>query len=155
MVRMYDMLMKSGHFTANQNKSENLEAIDSVSELVALCEKDGFIPRYYVDGPQDKVDRTLQDLQGYTRSLVTEEMNLGTLIEQAVKQIQDDKEKEAQRDADAAGDEESFEADLFDEDNNAFVMNDEDYQGFKDLVEEDIDEDDEYFNSLLNNSEMI
>ena len=155
MVRMYDMLMKSGHFTANQNKSENLEAIDSVSELVALCEKDGFIPRYYVDGPQDKVDRTLQDLQGYTRSLVTEEMNLGTLIEQAVKQIQDDKEKEAQRDADAAGDEESFEADLFDEDNNALIMNDEDYQGFKDLVEEDADEDDEYFNSLLNNTEMI
>ena len=66
-----------------------------------------------------------------------------------------DKEKEAQRDADAAGDEESFEADLFDEDNNALIMNDEDYQGFRDSVEEDIDEDDEYFNSLLNNTEMI
>ena len=35
------------------------EYVDSVSEIVAICEKDGFIPRYYTDGPQDKVDRTL------------------------------------------------------------------------------------------------
>ena len=95
MIKMYDMMMKSGKFTALQNKNEKGEALDSVSEIVALCEKDGFIPRYYVDGPQDKVDRTLQDLQKYTRSLITEEMNLGNLIEQAVKQIQADKEKEA------------------------------------------------------------
>ena len=95
MIKMYDMMMKSGKFTALQNKNEKGEALDSVSEIVALCEKDGFIPRYYVDGPQDKVDRTLQDLQKYTRSLITEEMNLGNLIEQAVQQIQADKEKEA------------------------------------------------------------
>ena len=91
-----------------------------------MCEKDGFIPRYYVDGPQDKVDRTLQDLQKYTRTLVTEEMNLGNLIEQAVKQIQIDKEKEALRDADAAGDDDAFEAELFDEDNS--FLEDEDFQ---------------------------
>ena len=65
MIKMYDMMMKSGKFTASQNKSERGDAVDSVSEIVALCEKDGFIPRYYVDGPQDKVDRTLQDLQKY------------------------------------------------------------------------------------------
>jgi len=59
MVKMYDMLMKSGKFTAAQNKTESGNAVDSISELVALCEKDGFFPRYYVDGPQDKVDRTL------------------------------------------------------------------------------------------------
>jgi len=59
MVKMYDMLMKSGKFTAAQNKTESGNAVDSISELVMLCEKDGFIPRYYVDGPKDKVDRTL------------------------------------------------------------------------------------------------
>jgi hypothetical protein len=59
MIKMYDSLMKSGKFTAAQNKGENGDYIDSVSELVAMCEKDGFIPRYYVDGPQDKVDRTI------------------------------------------------------------------------------------------------
>jgi hypothetical protein len=88
MIKMYDALMKSGKFTAAQNKAENGDYIDSVSELVALCEKDGFIPRYYTDGPQDKVDRTIQDLQGYTRNLIMEEQNLGEMIEAAVRQIQ-------------------------------------------------------------------
>ena len=118
MIKMYDMLMKSGKFTAAQNKSESGNAVDSISELVMLCEKDGFFPRYYVDGPQDKVDRTLQDIQNYTHQLVVDEMNLGNLIENAVKQIQIDKEKEALRDADAAGDDDAFEAELFDEDGN-------------------------------------
>ena len=94
MVKMYDMLMKSGKFTASQNKAENGEVVDSISEIVAICEKDGFIPRYYTDGPQDKVDRTLQDLQAYTRTLITEEMNLGNLIENAVKQMSHEENKD-------------------------------------------------------------
>ena len=59
MSKVYDSLMKSGKFTAQQNKSEKGEYVDSISELVALCEKDGFIPRYYIDEPKDKVDRVL------------------------------------------------------------------------------------------------
>ena len=54
--------MKSGKFTAAQNKAESGEYVDSISELVAICESEGFIPRYYTDGPQDKVDRVLEDL---------------------------------------------------------------------------------------------
>jgi len=57
--KMYDMLMKSGKFTAAQNKTDSGNAVDSISELIAMCERDGFFPRYYTDGPQDKVDRTL------------------------------------------------------------------------------------------------
>jgi hypothetical protein len=56
---MYDMLMKSGRFTAAQNKEANGEFLDSISELVVICEKQGFIPRYYIDSPKDKVDRVL------------------------------------------------------------------------------------------------
>jgi hypothetical protein len=37
-VKMYDALMKSGKFTAAQNKAEQGEFIDSIGELVALCE---------------------------------------------------------------------------------------------------------------------
>jgi hypothetical protein len=59
MSKVYDSLMKSGKFTAAQNKAESGEFIDSIGELVALCEKEGFIPRYYIDEPNDKVDRTL------------------------------------------------------------------------------------------------
>ena len=148
MIRMYDVLMKSGKFTAAQNKSESGNAVDSICELVAMCERDGFFPRYYTDGPQDKVDRTLQDFQKYTSTLVTEEMNLGNLIEAAVKQIQQDKEKEAQIDAEAAGDDDSFEAELFNEDEKAFLQ-DEDFQELKDMIEEDTVDDEEYLASLL------
>jgi len=112
---MYDMLMKSGKFTAAQNKEANGEFLDSISELVLICEKQGFIPRYYIDSPKDKVDRVLQDLQGYTKTLVTEEMNLGVLIENAVKQIEKDKENEARQDADQASDEDFLENELFED----------------------------------------
>lgn len=153
-IKMYDMLMKSGKFTAAQNKTDSGNAVDSISELIAMCERDGFFPRYYVDGPQDKVDRTLQDLQKYTRTLVTEEMNLGNLIESAVRQIQLDKEKEAMRDADAAGDDDAFEAELFDEDEKAFLQ-DEDFQQLKELVDDEAMDDEEYIASLLDNDEIL
>ena len=153
MIKMYDMLMKSGKFTASQNKAESGEYVDSVGEIVAMCEKDGFIPRYYVDGPQDKVDRTLQDFQNYTRTLITEEMNLGNLIEQAVRQIQADKEKEALYDADAADDEAAFEADLFDEKQS--YMLDEDFSSLQQMIDEDIESDEEFLASLLDEEDMI
>ena len=127
MVKMYNELMKSGKFTAAQNKAESGEYVDSISELVALCEKDGFIPRYYTEGPQDKVDRVLQDLQSYTKTLVTEEMNLGNLIEKAVKQIELDRIKEAEESAEAADDEEMMENSLF-ADENETPLNDEDFE---------------------------
>jgi hypothetical protein len=153
MIKMYDMMMKSGKFTALQNKSERGEALDSVSEIVALCEKDGFIPRFYIETPNDKVDRTLQDLQKYTRSLITEEMNLGNLIEQAVKQIQSDKEKEATRDADAAGDDDAFEAELFDEDKS--FLEDEDFSALRQLVDDDVEDDEEFLASLIDDEDLI
>ena len=154
MVKMYDMLMKSGKFTAAQNKTESGNAVDSISELVMLCEKDGFIPRYYIDSPKDKVDRTLQDLQNYTRQLVTEEMNLGNLIESAVKQIQLDKEKEAEKEADAAGDDDAFESELFDEDKKAF-LNDEDFQQLQEFIEDEELSDEEYLQQLIDNDEEL
>ena len=121
MSKVYDQLMKSGKFTAAQNKADQGEFVDSISELVEICEKEGFIPRFYIDQPNDRVDETLLDIKKYTHTLVTEEMNLGNLIENAVKQIQADKEKEALQDADAAGDDDAFESELFDEDDHLHV----------------------------------
>ena len=134
MQKMYDSLMKAGKFTAAQNKAENGEAVDSISELVMMCEKDGFIPRYYVDSPKDKVDRVLQDLQEYTRSLITEETNIGNLIENAVKQIEIDKQKEAEMEADAASDEDILEDALFNNDINYIA--DGEFEEFNDFEEE-------------------
>ena len=112
MLKMYDSMMKSGKFTEAQNKAEKGEAIDSISELVAICEKEGFIPRYYTEGPQDKVDRVLQDLQTYTKTLVVEEMGLGAMIEKAAKQMQEDQQRKDSNDG-AEDDEQAMEDELF------------------------------------------
>ena len=132
MSRVYDQLMKSGKFTAAQNKAENGEYVDSVGELVMLCEKDGFIPRYYVDEPNDKVDQTLVDMKRYTHTLITEETNLGNLIEEAIKNNQKEDEADAASDDTDTGlldDEiEELEGQLHDEDfedYNEFLENEE------------------------------
>lgn len=130
--KVYDTLMKSAKFTAAQNKAESGEFVNAVSELVLLCEKEGFIPRYYVDGPQDKVDKTLEDLQRYTHTLVTEELNLGTLIEGALKQLQRDAEKEKDEDDD---DDDIDEDELFED--VEVLLEDNDFEEFNEFLEED------------------
>ena len=142
---MYDSLMKSGKFTAAQNKGQSGEAVDSLAELFAMCEEDGFIPRYYVDGPQDKVDRTLQDLQMYTKNLVEEETNLSNLIENAMRQIEKDKEKEAETDADAANDDDFLEQELFEEDS---PITDQDFAAFSDWEDEEEEQASELYKKL-------
>ena len=150
MSKVYDSLMKSGKFTAAQNKAESGEFIDSIGELVALCEREGFIPRYYIDEPNDKVDRTLQDLQSYTRDLINEETNLSAMIEHALREIEKDKENESKLESDdGTDDEEAFESSLFADDAEK-VLRDEDFTEFADF-EEELEEDDEAFlKSILN-----
>lgn len=131
MSKVYDSLMKAGKFTAAQNKADSGEYIDSVSELVRLCEEEGFIPRYYVDGPQDKVDKVLLDTQQYVRNLVTEEMGLGNLIENAAKLLKE--EQDAIRAMDNTDNEE--EDDLFNYDKEIVELTDDDYQDFRDNEE--------------------
>lgn len=143
MSKAYDSLMKSGKFTAAQNKGESGEFVDSIGELVALCEKEGFIPRYYTDGPQDKVDRTLQDLQQYTHTLVTEEMNLGNMIEASLREIVKDKEREANIDVEDSDEDE----DLFNYEHPE--LTEEDYQEYEDMKESERDKDEEMLNSIL------
>ena len=130
--KMYNSLMKSGSFTALQNKQEQQQGIDSIGEIVALCESKGFIPRYYVDTPKDKVDRVLQDMQEYTHSLIMEETNIGDLIENAVKQIQLDKERE--QNLEELSEEEAFEESLFSE--NKSYLTDNDFHEFSTFEEE-------------------
>ena len=151
MVKMYDSLMKSGKFTAAQIKSEQGEFVDSVSEIVALCEKEGFIPRYYVDGPQDKVDKVLLDTQHYVHNLVTEEMGLGNLIENAVKLLKEEKDNIAAAGAD--GMDEGAEDDLFDYDKEIIDLTDEDYQDFRDAEDEDAAFDEEFLKSFMEEEE--
>ena len=147
MSKVYDSLMKSGNFTAAQNKAESGEFVDSIGELVALCEREGFIPRYYVDEPQDKADRVLADLQSYTKTLIDEETNLTSMIEKALREIEKDKESEARVDEDD-DDDESFEEALF-ADNSEQLIRDEDHSAFTDFEDELAQQDELFMKSLF------
>lgn len=134
MSKVYDALMKSAKFTAVQNKAESGEFVNSISELVLLCEKEeGFIPRFYTDKPKDKVDETLADLRGYTNTLVTEEMNLGNLIESAVKALQ--RQAEQAEDEDIDDEDEILDMDTLDE------LKDSDFEDHYEFLEQEADED--------------
>lgn len=133
MAKMYDSLMKSGNFTAAQNKEQQGDFVDAVGALVAICEKDGFIPRFYVERSQDKVDQTLKDYQQYVHTLVTEDMNLGNMIESSLKEIMKDKEREAHIDVDDSSvddDDEIMDYNLPEE------LTEEDYNEYSDMIEE-------------------
>lgn len=144
---MYDAQMKAGKWTAAQNKTDDNELIDSIGELVAICEKDGFIPKYYIDNPKDKVDRVIQDMQIYTRELVTNELGLGNMIENALRAIEQEKEsiQEAGEYAEAL-ENSNEEEDLFDYDKN--VIEDEDFQEYYNKQEEMLKEDQDFYDSL-------
>ena len=86
--KVSESLRKSAKFTAAQNKEQKNDYVDSVGELVAMCERDGFIPRYATDIPQDKVDLTLKDMNSYVNKLVTQDLGFGQQIEDALKKIQ-------------------------------------------------------------------
>ena len=90
--RVYDSLRKSAKFTAAQNKEQKGDYVDSVGELVTMCEREGFIPRFATDIPQDKVDKTLKDMNNYLYKLVTQDLGFGQQIEDSLKKIQLQKE---------------------------------------------------------------
>ena len=147
MMKMYDQLMKSGKFTAAQNKAEQGEYVDSVGELVAICEKDGFIPKYYVDGPQDKVDRVIQDMQQYTHDLITDEVGLGPLIERAIQQMEEEKDSLLKNTGEI--DENKEEEELFDYKTDA-VLKDVDFAEFTEFEEEQEELNDKVLEELVN-----
>lgn len=122
--RVSESLRKSGKFTAAQNKENKQNFLDSIGELVVLCEREeGFIPRFCTDIPQDKVDLTLQDMNNYVKKLVTEDLGFGQQIETALKKIQ--LQNEFNKEASAKEAEEEAE--------NS-ELRDSDYQEFYDVV---------------------
>ena len=85
--RVYDTLRKSAKFTAAQNKQEKSDFIDSIGQLVAYCEKNGGqIPRYEIDTPYDIVDKIINDLKEYNKTLIYEDTALARQIQDYIKQ---------------------------------------------------------------------
>lgn len=84
LASVYDQLRKAGKFTEVQNKEEQERYLDSIGELVALCEREGGPIKEFIDPdeyPQDKIDFTIKDLKSYNYNLATNELNLGDLIQ--------------------------------------------------------------------------
>ena len=139
MSKVYDALMKSGKFTAAQNKAESGDFVDSIGELIELCEKQGYIERYYIESPKDRVDLTIADMQRYTKTLIEDETNLSVMVEKALREI--DKE-----DADSAANTEDSIVDDIDlslEDLET-TLKDKDFSDFEEFLERENAADNEY-----------
>lgn len=106
LAKVADSLRKSAKFTAQQNKEDKGDFVDSIGQLIAICEKDGFIPRFATDIPQDKVDMTLKDMNAYVHKLVTQDLGFGQQIEDSLRKImlQNEMNKEAEERQAAEGD---------------------------------------------------
>ena len=136
---VYDSLMKSGKFTAAQNKAESGEFVDSIGELIEMCEKQGYIERYYIESPKDRVDLTIADMQRYTRTLIEEETNLPLMVEKALREIdKEDKDNAANTEDEIVDDIEISLDDL------EATLKDKDFEDFDDFLEEEAAADADY-----------
>ena len=139
MSKVYDSLMKSGKFTAQQNKAETGDFVDSIGELIELCEKQGYIERYYIESPKDRVDLTIADMQRYTKTLVEEETNLSIMVEKALRDIEKEDEANAENTEDMIIDD----IDLSLEDLER-TLKDQDYVDFQEFLDEEAEADSNY-----------
>lgn len=139
MSKVYDSLMKSGKFTAQQNKAETGDFVDSIGELIEMCEKQGYIERYYIESPKDRVDMTIADMQRYTKTLVEEETNLSIMVEKALRDIEKEDKAEAENTEDMIIDD----IDLSLEDLEK-TLKDKDYSDFQDFLDEESEADADY-----------
>ena len=129
--RVSESLRKSAKFTAAQNKEEKNDFVDSVGELVSMCEREGFIPRFATDIPQDKVDLTLKDMNKYLYKLVTQDLGFGQQIEDALQKIKIQQEMQSNNDLNLNADADTEE--LIDQDYEDF------YQSVHNQKEQDLD----------------
>ena len=141
MSKVYDSLMKSGKFTAAQNKAESGDFVDSIGELIEMCEKEGYIERYYIESPKDRVDLTIADMQRYTRTLIEEETNLPIMVEKALREIEkEDKDNAANDETDIIDDIEISLDDL------EATLKDQDFSDFDDFLDEEAAADASFLN---------
>ena len=129
-----ESLRKSAKLTAAQNKEEKSNFVDSVGELVAYCEKHGgAIPNYDINTNPDIIDKVIEDLKVYTKSLITEDKALARQIEDYLKKREiADEQKEDRAKAKEQGLEQ-------------YELSDDDYEDYFEQIksEQTFDEEDE------------
>jgi hypothetical protein len=134
----YDALRKSAKFTEAQNKEGQTRYLDSIGELVALCEKEGgIIPQIPLpdDYPEDKIDFCIKDMKQYNYNLVTKELGLGNLIESYIEKLE-----QAKKDKAASEDMMNDNFILSAEDEEANAITDQEAEDFYQYLESEIEE---------------
>lgn len=104
---MYNKLMAQLSKTVGDKEEVGY---NSLSQLVAFIERNGYKPQFYDGVPRDEIDMMMDDIQGYLRDLVASEVNFEEMLERAI-------EKKRKRDNPKAEIEE-VEAEWGDEDDN-------------------------------------
>lgn len=133
--RVYDMLRKSAKFTAVQIKQQKHDAVDSVGQIVAFCQKHGgVIPRHEIIYDYDIIDKVINDMKRFNRSLIEKDSALNRQIEEYIKRREISDQMKRDRQAALAKGEEEYQ------------ITDEDYEEHLQLVKFRTDLDKEIYN---------
>ena len=105
LMRSQEGLRKTAKFTAAQNKEDKADFVDCIGTMVAYCEKvGGVIPRLKLDYDYDIVDKVINDMKEYNKSLVYEDTSLARQIEDYLRNRENaDAKKRAEAEAKAKG----------------------------------------------------
>jgi len=82
---MFSAWMKEADFTAQQNNKDKTDFASCFGEIAAFLEEKGFIDTITLEFDRDMVDKTIGNLNSYTRDLVLSENGLGDLLESTIK----------------------------------------------------------------------
>lgn len=98
--RQLDTFIKTANLAPVQQKDRQ-QTTFAISQLAFLVEREGgFIPEFYVEEPNDKIDQILADMQEYTEFLVRGETNIAEMVEHTEEILAQDKLPEAVEDYD-------------------------------------------------------
>lgn len=92
----YDKLVKIADFTPKNVKNAN--DFDSAGEIFAYLEKTGWMNKYYDNVDRDIVDKTMKNIQAWTRHLYVNETGIAEDIQNRIEALKAAKELESQID---------------------------------------------------------
>lgn len=98
--RQLDTFIKTANLAPVQQKDRQ-QTTFAISQLAFLVEREGgFIPEFYIDKPNDKIDQILADMQAYTEHLVRGESGIAEMVEHTEEILAQDKLPDAVDDYD-------------------------------------------------------
>ncbi len=89
LMGVYDKIMKSANFQPIQSKEQVEGFVDSIGELVKMCEKTGFIPKFDLTVPLDIVDKTLNDSKLFIKRLFENDDTIGQMYDKAAAALEE------------------------------------------------------------------